>query len=567
MLASVKVYKIIAKVIDFYNGLYIMGHARRKVHIAKVLAKHGFGFMLSNLGLGYLVPFHWGILGHKRRKEKYTQEEHLRMAFEELGVTFIKIGQILSTRPDILPESYISELSKLQDSVPPADPKSIRHVLEAELGKGVEELFSYFEEEPLASASIGQVHRALLKSGERVVLKVQKPHVEKEIEEDLAVLEELVQAASKREIGRRWDVKSLLEEFSYAIRNELDYVREGRNCDTFRKNFKDYEGVYIPRVYWEYTTKRVLCLEYVEGIKISNIQELSTKGYDLALLAKRGARIYIRMIFRDGFFHADPHPGNFLVTKDGSIALLDHGMVGTISNMDRLNLFQLMYGIVKNDLDLVMDALYDLGVSAKTERETFLRRELEILFSYYFMQPIKEIKLSKVVNDTLRLSYKYNMKLPSDLFLLLKTLALAEGVATRLDPNFRLIREIEPMVRRGFRQMITPMLTGGEVAKSALMMTKLGLQVIPKTKKFLRELESGDIKVSVDYRGEEKLIEDLRKDVNRLAMSVITLGFMIVTALTVLFLVPNMLMDYVVYLFILITLLLLFFGFIKLRKT
>ncbi|MCS6958350.1 MAG: AarF/ABC1/UbiB kinase family protein [Aquificaceae bacterium] len=545
----------------------LLSHTKRKAHIASVLARHGFGFMLSRFGLGYLVPFHWGLLGHKKSMERYKQEEHLRLAFEELGVTFIKIGQILSTRPDILPESYINELSKLQDRVPSANPEDIKSVLEKELGKKVEEVFLEFEEEPLASASIGQVHRAVLKNGKKVVLKVQKPGVEREVEEDLAILEEIVERASKTELGRVWEIKSLLEEFSYTIRNELDYIREGRNCETFRKNFKDYKGVYVPEVYWEYTTKKVLCLEYIEGIKINNLSELKAGGYDLATLARMGARIYLKMVFNDGFFHADPHPGNFLVMKDGSIALLDYGMVGTLSNMDRLNLFQLMYGIVKNDLDLVMDALYDLGISARTEKENFLRRELEILFSYYFMQPVGEVKLSKVVNDTLKLSHKYKMRLPPDLFLLLKTLALAEGVATQLDPSFRLIREIEPMVKKGFRQIITPMLTKGELAKNTLLITKLSLQAVPKTKKFLRELERGELRVSVEYTGEEKLIEDLRRDINRLAMSVITLGFMIITALLILFILPHVLREYVVYTFILITLLMVFFGFVKLRKT
>ncbi|MFN3264980.1 MAG: ABC1 kinase family protein, partial [Aquificaceae bacterium] len=430
-----------------------MAHTRRKLHIAKVLAKHGFGFVLAKAGLGYLLPFHWGVMGHRKKKEPYREEEHLRLAFEELGVTFIKIGQILSTRPDIMPESYILELSKLQDRVPPSEPEQIRRIIEEELGKPVEEVFEYFEDEPLASASIGQVHRARLKDGKEVVLKVQKPGVEKEIEEDLAILEEFAERASRTELGRRWNIQSLVEEFSYTIRNELDYIREGRNCETFRKNFQDYRGVYMPEVYWDYTTRRVLCLEYVEGIKINSVPELTKAGYDLRALAKRGARIYIKMIFEDGFFHADPHPGNFLVMKDGRIALLDYGMVGTVSNMDRLNLFQLMYGILRNDLDLVMDALYDLGVSARTRSEKFLSRELEILFSYYFMQPVREVKLSKVVNDTLRLSYKYRMKLPSDLFLLLKTLALAEGTAIQLDPDFRLVKEIEPLVKKGFRRM------------------------------------------------------------------------------------------------------------------
>ncbi len=547
--------------------LFTMSHKGRKVQIVRVLAKHGFGLMLFRLGLGHLIPFHWGILGHRKKKEPYRPEEHLRLAFEELGVTFIKLGQILSVRPDLLPENYLNELSKLQDRVPPSDAMGIRRVVEEELGKEIGEVFDYFEDEPIASASIGQVHRATLKDGSNVVLKVQKPGVEKQVEEDLAVFEEMVQMAIKRGIGVRFDLRSLLEEFSYTIKNELDYIREGRNCDTFRKNLSGQRDFYIPKVYWDYTTRRVLCLEYVEGIKINRVEELIKGGYDLRRLAKRGANLYIGMIFKDGFFHADPHPGNFLVMKDGRIALLDYGMVGTIDPMGRLNLFQLMYGIVRSDIDLVMDALYDLGISAKSGSERFLKKELEILFSYYFMQPVREIKLSRVLNDTLKLSYKYGMKIPSDLFLLLKTLALAEGVSVQLDPDFRLIREIEPFIKGGFRQMIAPMLTKREVVRNTLLSTKLGLQIVPKTKKFLRELERGELKVSVEYGGEERLIEDLRRDVNRLAMSIITLGFIIATALIVLFLSPHLIDEYIIYPLTVLTLLMVAYGFFKLRKT
>jgi len=308
-----------------------MDHLGRKVYIAKVLTKHGFGLLLFKLGLGHLVPFHWGILGHKRRKERYMPEEHLRLAFEELGVTFIKLGQILSVRPDLLPDSYIQELSKLQDKVPPVDSESIRKVIEEEFGRPCEAIFDYFEDEPLASASIGQVHRARLKTGEKVVLKVQKPYVESQVEEDLAILEELAQTAMKTELGQIWDIQAIFEEFSYTIKNELDYTREGRNCDTFRKNFSKDTDVYIPKVYWEYTTKRVLCLEEIEGIKISDREALEKGGFSLKDIARKGAGIYLKMIFRDGFFHADPHPGNFLVMKDGRIGLLDYGMVVRMS--------------------------------------------------------------------------------------------------------------------------------------------------------------------------------------------------------------------------------------------
>lgn len=539
----------------------------RKVHIIRVLTRHGFGLLLFKLGLGHLVPFHWGILGHRRRKEKYSPEEHLRLAFEELGVTFIKLGQILSVRPDLLPESYLRELSKLQDRVPPVYSESIKKVIEDEFGRSCKDLFDYFEDVPLASASIGQVHRARLKSGERVVLKVQKPFVEKQVEEDLLILEELVESVMKTELGQRWDVQSIFEEFSYTIRNELDYTREGRNCDTFRKNFSKDDEVYIPKVYWHLTTKRVLCLEEIEGIKINNIEALRERGFDLKEIAKKGADMYLKMIFRDGFFHADPHPGNLLIMKDGKIGLLDYGMVGAIDSMTRINLFQLMYGIIKNDLDLVMDALYDLGISIKTQKERFLKRELEILFSYYFMQPLKEIKISKIVHDILRLSYWYGMRIPSDLYLLLKTFALAEGIALNLYPEFRLIEEMKSYVSRGFRQVFLPMFSKDEITKNLIITTKMFLQGVGKTKKFLNEVEKGEFSVSINYKGEEKFIKDLRRDINRLSMSIMTLGFMLSSALVIITVAPHMIKEFLVYLLALFTAFLVLFGFVKSRQT
>ncbi len=274
------------------------------------------------------------------------------------------------------------------------------------------------------------------------------------------------------------------------------------------------------------------------------------------------------MIFRDGFFHADPHPGNFLVMKDGKIGLLDYGMVGTINSVNRVNLFQLMYGIIENDFDLVIDAFYDLGISIKPEKEKFLNRELEILFSYYFMQPLKEVKFSKIVQDTLRLSYRYGMRIPSDLFLLLKTLALAEGTALMLDPEFRLIEEMKPYVREGFKQVLLPMFSKQEAIKNLLMTTKMLLQGVGKTKRFLNNLERGEFRVSMDYRGEERFMKDLRRDINRLSMSILTLGFMLSSSLLILALYPShLLKEYFVYPLAIFTMLLVFFGFIKLRQT
>ena len=347
----------------------------------------------------------------------------------------------------------------------------------------------------------------------------------------------------------------------------MDYTREGRNIDTFRRNFSKDDSVYIPKVYWEYTTRRVLCMEEVEGVKITDVEAIRAMGLQQSEIAKRGARIYLQMIFRDGFYHADPHPGNFLITKDGKIALLDFGMVGTIDNIGRLNLFQLNYGIVNNDLDLMVDALLDLGVSVNLEKERFFKRELEILFSYYLLQPIKEVKISKLLDDTLNLSRKYDMVIPSDLFLLLKILALAEGIGMTLDPNFRLIKEIAPYIRKGFREVLFPLLSKKELLKNTLLTTKMTLQAIPKLKRLSDRLEKGTFNLSVDYIGEEKFLKDLKRDINRLSLSIITLGFMIASALIILALSPHMIKEYVIYAIVFITFLMVIIGFVKLRES
>ena len=544
--------------------MLFVSHIRRKTQIAKVFTKYGYEFILEALGLETYIPKGKFF---KKVVYKHKPEERLRLAFEELGVTFIKLGQILSVRPDLLPESYIEELSKLQDKVPPVPASAIKKVIEEEFGKKVEEIFDYFEDKPLASASIGQVHRARLKDGTRVVLKVQKPGVEKQVEEDLAIFEEIVELAMHTKLAQKFDLRGLYEEFAYLIRNELNYIREGRNCETFRRNFKGDKDAYIPKVFWDYTTKRVLCLEEIEGIKISDVKMLRIKGFDLKELAKRGTRIYLKMIFRDGFYHADPHPGNFLVMRDGRIAILDFGMVGVLDSFARFNLYQVLYGIINNDIELVLDGFYDLGIYTEPKKESYLKRELEILLSYYFMQPIKKIKLSQLVNDIFKLSRVYNVRMPTDLYLLLKTFALAEGLAMKLNPEFRMINELSPYVKRGFLRMLRSSLSKDELRRNTIIASKLATQGVVRTKKLLTSLQRGEFGISIKYKGEEKILSELKKNINRLAMSVITLGFLLATALIVLSITPQFISEAIIYGFLVFTLILLIFGFIKLKET
>ncbi len=509
-------------------------NVKRKAQIAKILAKHGFGFIVEKVGLGRFVPFHWGILGHPKRKERYSAPEHLRMAFEELGPTFIKLGQILSTRPDLIPSEYIEEFTKLQDRIPPCPTSEIVKVIEEELGRPVDELFLNFERKPVASASIGQVHRARLRDGTDVIVKVQKPGVEIQIRQDLEILEELVRRLSTHwEMAQHWDLEGLFEEFAYVLRNELDYEREGRNAETFRRNFMKDEYVHIPEVFWEYTTSRVLTLEELKGVKFTEVDRIRAMGYDPGEVARRGAMVYMNMFFRDGFFHGDPHPGNFFLLKDGRIGLVDFGMVGVLDDMLRLNLLQLLYGITKNDMGLVMDALYDLGIRGELKREGMLRKELEVLFSYYFLKPLGEIKLSRVVNDIFRLTYRYRISLPSDLFLLLKTIGMAEGLLMNLDPGFKMINVVKPYVSRSRRVFTSPKFVSRQVEKNLLLISKMIVQSPEKLKRLTTMLEAGKVEFSVRYEGEKRLVSDLRKDINRLALSILTLAFIVSMALVV----------------------------------
>ncbi len=507
---------------------------RRKAEISKILAKHGFGLIVEFAGLGKFVPFHWGLFGHRKRDIPYTAPEHLRMVFEDLGPTFIKLGQILSTRPDLLPEEYTSELAKLQDRIPPCPADEIKAVVEKELGKKIGEIFQSFEDIPLASASIGQVHRAVLKDGTSVVVKVQKPGVEKRIREDLEILEEVVQKLKDHwEPAQKWNLEGLLEEFSYTIRNELDYIREGRNAETFRKNFQKDVNLYIPEIFWEYTTQKVLVMEEIRGVKISDRERISQMGLNPAEIAKKGSEIYMHMFFRDGFFHGDPHPGNFIILPEGRIALLDFGMVGVMDDLMRMNFIQLMYGIVKGDMSLVMDALRDLGIQGDPRKETMLRKELELLFSYYLLQPVSELRLSKVVNETFRIVHRYNISLPSDLFLLMKTIGMAEGLLSSLDPGFRMITVIEPYIKRSRRLMLSTKFLKAQAEKNLILLTKMLIESTERTKRFIRLLEAGKVEFSIKYEGESRLIKDMRRDINRLSLSIFIVGLVVAMALIV----------------------------------
>lgn len=424
-------------------------HRRRLRQIGSAAARHGLGYLTGPAGLGRLAPLHRGWLGHERRPSPYTRPEHLRLALEELGTTFVKLGQILSTRGDLLPPEYQIELAKLQDAAPPVPAAAILETVGAELGCDSGAVFATFELRPLAAASIGQAHAATLLDGSEVVVKVRRPGVVAQVEEDLAILARLAARAARRSrVARRYDLPGLTAQFAGTLRAELDYVQEGHNAERFAADFGDDPSVHIPAVQWDATTSQVLTLERLRGVKVSEARALDATGLDRAALARAAASISLRMVFEHGFFHADPHPGNFFIEPDGTIGLIDFGMVGAVDETTRRRLSALLAGFATGDGDTLVEGVLALGAASATVDRARLRDDLLRLAADQIDRPLGDVSLGSLLSEILTVVRRHHLVLPADLALLVKTIAMCEGVGAQIDPSFRLASVILPFLTR-----------------------------------------------------------------------------------------------------------------------
>jgi ubiquinone biosynthesis protein len=462
-----------------------------------------------------------GRLGFRRRaQEPISQPRHLRLALEELGTTFIKLGQILSTRDDLLPPEYIAELSLLREHVAPVPVTEVIAVVEEDLGAPLDELFAEFMRVPLATASIGQVHAATLLTGEAVVVKVQRLGVPEQVEEDLAILRQLASLAQRHApLAEHYDLVGLTEEFAFTLRNELDYVREGRNADRFRHGFAVSADVVIPRVFWERTTTRVLTLERIDGLRIDQIEALDAAGIDRPALARRAARIVLDEVFVQRFFHADPHPGNFAVLPDGRIAAYDFGMVGQLSPRTSRALLALLRAGVAEDSDRVIDAAIDLDiVQGQLDRPAFAR-DVGRLIDRYKTIRVDEINVQLAIRDITTLIRTHRLRLPADLALLLKTLAMHEFSARKLDPSFAPIEVAAPYAQRAFVERYRPSAWLSRLAASSDDAFELLLEGPQRVDRLLSLIERGNIQTSMRLADWEKMLAQMQALVNRLVIA------------------------------------------------
>ncbi|MGC9520924.1 MAG: ABC1 kinase family protein [Anaerolineae bacterium] len=429
-------------------------HLQRYRQILTVFTRHGFGFVVSHLPA---EPLWLRDLSPLPKPERASLPSHFRQALEELGPAFVKLGQVLSTRPDVLPPDYISELSKLQDKVKPVAWEEIEKVLRDELEQPLEQVFDEIITVPMASASLAQVHVAKLATRERVALKIQRPNILRTLQTDLEIIRDVASyVETHTPLGKVYDLVEIADDFADTLNRELDYVSEGRNADRFRESFKDEPSVHIPWVYWDYTTERVLVLEYIEGIKIDQVEAIDAAGRDREKIATNAARMIIQEVLQDGFFHADPHPGNFIVMEGDVIGAMDFGMVGYLSQTDRVNLIRLYNAAVQLNAKGATEELIHIGAAPPDVDRHALTRDVERLLQRYSSLALKEMRLEELIDEVMPVVFEHKLKLPSNFWLLAKTLAMMEGIGLKLAPDFDIFEFSRPYVNRLILTAILP---------------------------------------------------------------------------------------------------------------
>lgn len=514
-------------------------HLRRYKQVLRVLMKYGLDDVVAHSKLKTIVPkirFHKKIQG-EFSKYNYTRYERIRMAIEELGPTFVKFGQILSNRPDLLPQPLIDELEKLQDAVPVFSFEEVKKIIEKDLNLGINELFLDFDEKPLASASIAQVHKARLHTGEDIVVKVQRPDIDNIIEIDLQVLADLAEIAEHNfPQFARFEPIELVKSLTKSMNRELNFLLEASNIMRFQHFFKEEKRIYIPKVYSKFSTRRVMCMEYVEGIKVNQIHQLRANGVNLHDIAEKGLFIYFQQIFRFGFFHADPHPGNVLILPDQRICLIDFGMTGSLTSKDKKAFGDLIVAITKGDLHKLIGAIEKLTKRKYVPTKEELEYDVALLIDEFPPETIDERNMGEIVDRLQEIIYKHKLSFPNDFFLLLRALVILDGISRLLDPKFNTLEKIRKHSIRLFEESLQP----ENLAKTGLeMLLEVWdyISVIPSDiKKIIEKVKEGKIKIEI--LGLNPLLHMLDVISNRIAASLILASMIIGSALVILSHIP-----------------------------
>lgn len=497
--------------------------------IASILMRYGWGDVAKRLGKGSLI----GRMGNALRAEIEPEilllpaEVRARMAIQELGPTFVKLGQVLATRPDIFPPNWVAEFAKLQDQVPPVAFEELLPELERALGKSPFEIFKELESAAIAGASIAQVHFAKLQDGTPVVLKIRRPNVQQSIDADLRLLSHLGRLVeSEIPEAKRFQPGKIIGQFSKSLKRELDLAMEGRNTERFARNFADDDTIKFAKIYWDYTSEGVLVMEHIDGIPGNDLQQAAMAGADLKLLAERGANAVLKMVLIDGFFHADPHPGNVFYLPENRLAIIDCGMVGRVTLERRGEIADLLAALVSRDIDTLRGILIIWAGDAPVDQEK-LGADVDEFICNYDSAPLKHVRFSALLNDLTTIMRENHLSVPSDLTMLFKALITLEGLGRQLDPDFQIVGHLTPFVRQIIidRYMPTALFKRGRRGLESIFYAVTGLP--GDVSQVLRAAARGQLKINLDLKRLDHFGHQLDHSTNRLTMALITAALII----------------------------------------
>ncbi|HBT96356.1 MAG TPA: ABC transporter [Desulfobulbaceae bacterium] len=516
-------------------------HLNRYQQVLRILFKYGFGDLVGRLHIAEYLEggLHMFKGGLKQPLTSLSRPERLRMAFEELGPTFIKLGQLLSTRPDLIPADFLHELAKLQDTAPPFPLAAVRAILIENLGRPPEEIFQSFDDEPIAAASMAQVHHARLKNGREAAVKVLRPGIERIIAVDVEILAHIAGLMEQHiEEVQGQNPVAIVDEFARSLSQEIDFSQELANIQRFARQFTGKATIHVPVVYPELSTNRVLVMEHVVGIKAANITALREAGYDLPLIAKRGAMLVMEQIFVHGFFHADPHPGNIFIMPGNIVCFVDFGQMGRLSRQEREDVTNLIVHLVAgNEREIVSGLLRVTNQLGEVNREA-LGRDLIRLIDLYLYRPLAGLEAGRIIQELIGLISRHRLSFKPELYLVMKALSTVEGVGLMLDPKLELIRLAKPFMRRISLNRFTPNRLAEDISYTGLAYTRLLREAPEELRLILHQLRRGQMRIEFEHKGMRQLAPDLHHIANRIAFSIVLAALIVGSSLIVLADIP-----------------------------